>query len=51
MERDFRKFAAWLEETLQVEVVEENKLWDWKLAEKSKLKKTEPESNEHAKAS
>jgi hypothetical protein len=36
MERDFRKFTAWLEEILQVGVAEENKLLEWKLAEKSR---------------
>jgi hypothetical protein len=51
MERDFRKLTAWIEETLQSGVAEENKLLEWKLAEKSRLEKPESVSSEQAKAS
>jgi hypothetical protein len=51
MERDFRIFTAWIEETLQTGVVEENKLQELKLAEKSRLEKPRSTSSEQAKAS
>lgn len=51
MERDFRKLTAWIEETLQAGVVEENKVQEWKLAEQSRLEKPESASSQQSKAS
>ena len=51
MERDFRIFTAWIEETLQTGVAEENELRELKLAEKSRLEKPNPVSSGQVKAS
>jgi hypothetical protein len=51
MERDFRKLTAWIEETLQTGVVEENNAQEWKLAEKSRLEKSESALSPQSKAS
>jgi hypothetical protein len=51
MERDFRKLTEWLEETLQAGVVEENRVLEWKLAEKARLESSSIESSERAKTS
>jgi hypothetical protein len=51
MERDFRKLTAWIEETLQSGVVEENNARAWKLAEKSRVEKSKSALSEQAKPS
>jgi hypothetical protein len=44
MERDFRKLTAWVEETLQSGVVEENNARERKLAEKARVEGTGAET-------
>jgi hypothetical protein len=50
MERDFRKLTSWVEEMLQVGVVEENNARERKLTEKSLVEKSESAFCEQTKA-
>lgn len=51
MSTDFRKLTAWIEQTLQIGVAEEQKVLEWKLADKSRPATHKVEDSEPTKAS
>jgi hypothetical protein len=51
MKRDIHKLSAWLEQTVQAGIADEQKLVEWKLTQKKSGKDIEPATTSRATAS